>query len=70
VFAYLRSIEVGGGISILPEPTVTNEVRAGLLRTVPLAEGPISRTIGIIHRRGRVLPAASAEFVRVLTSAP
>jgi LysR family transcriptional regulator, transcriptional activator of the cysJI operon len=65
-----RSIEVGSGISILPEPTVVNEVRAGLLRTIPLAEGPLTRTLGVVHRRGRVLPAASAEFVRVLTSAP
>jgi LysR family transcriptional regulator, transcriptional activator of the cysJI operon len=64
-----RSIEVGGGISILPEPTVVSEVRAGLLRTIPFSEGPLTRTIGIIHRRGRELPAASAEFVRVLTSA-
>ena len=61
-----RSVEVGSGLSILPETTVVNEVRSGLLATVDFTEGPFTRSVGIIHRRGRVLSAAAQEFVRLL----
>ena len=61
-----RSVEVGSGLSILPETTVVNEVRSGLLATVDFTEGPFTRSVGVIHRRGRVLSAAAQEFVRLL----
>jgi DNA-binding transcriptional LysR family regulator len=61
-----RSVEVGSGVSILPESTVVNEVKNGLLAKVHFSEGRFTRAIGIIHRRGRVLSAAAQEFVRVL----
>jgi LysR family transcriptional regulator, transcriptional activator of the cysJI operon len=61
-----RSIEVGSGVSILPATTVVNEVRGGLLVQRELREGPFTRTVGIVHRRGRVLSAAAREFVRLL----
>jgi hypothetical protein len=47
-----------------------NDVKAGLLRAVDFVEGPFTRSIGIIHRHGRVLNAATAEFVRLLVAAP
>ena len=62
-----RSIEVGSGVSILPETTVVNEMRSGLLATVRLAGGPFTRQLGIVHRRGRVLTGAAREFVAMLT---
>ncbi len=62
-----RSIEVGSGVSILPEPTVANETRSGLLTPVRLAGGPFTRQLAIVHRRGRVLTAAAHEFIRMLT---
>ena len=62
-----RSIEVGSGVSILPETTVVNETRSGLLATVSLAGGPFTRQLGIVHRRGRVLTGAAREFVTMLT---
>jgi len=65
-----RSVEVGGGISILPETTVVNEVKSGLLARVDLAGGPFRRQLGIVHRRGRVLTAAAREFIRLLTQVP
>ena len=61
-----RSVEVGSGLSILPDVTVTSEVRSGLLVARAPVEGPFTRTVGIIHRRGRVLTAAAQEFVRLL----
>lgn len=63
-----RSIEVGSGLSILPAPTVINEVRSGLLVSVDFAEGPFTRSVGVIHRRGRVLSAAAQAFVRLLVA--
>jgi hypothetical protein len=65
-----RSVEVGGGVSILPETTVVNEVKSGLLATADFTEGRFTRTVGIIHRRGRVPSAAAREFVRLLLATP
>jgi DNA-binding transcriptional LysR family regulator len=61
-----RSVEVGTGLSILPATTVKHEVRSGRLATADFTEGPFSREIGIIHRRGRVLSAAARAFVHLL----
>ena len=61
-----RSVEVGSGMSILPDTTVVNEVKSGLLATADFAEGPFTREVGIIHRRGRVLSAAAQAFVHLL----
>jgi LysR family transcriptional regulator, transcriptional activator of the cysJI operon len=65
-----RSVELGGGVSILPETTVVNEVKSGRLVTVDFAEGRFTRQVGVIHRRGAVLSAAAAEFVRLLIAPP
>lgn len=64
-----RAVEVGSGVSILPDTTVLSEVRGGTLAARDFREGPFTRTIGIVHRRGRVLPAAAREFLRLLTAA-
>ena len=61
-----RSVEVGTGLAILPASTVTQEIRTRRLATADFAEGPFTREVGIIHRRGRVLSAAASEFVRML----
>ncbi|HZM92958.1 MAG TPA: LysR family transcriptional regulator [Vicinamibacterales bacterium] len=61
-----RSIEVGSGVSILPETTLVNEARSGLLVTRDFVEGPFLRDVGVIHRRGRVLSAAARAFMTLL----
>jgi DNA-binding transcriptional LysR family regulator len=61
-----RSVEVGTGLSILPATTVTREVKGRMLATAGFAEGPFTREVGIIHRRGRVLSTAAQAFVRLL----
>jgi DNA-binding transcriptional LysR family regulator len=65
-----RSVEVGIGVSILPDTTVANETRAGLLASAGFKEGKFNRPIGIIHRRGRAFSPAALEFVRLLTGSP
>jgi DNA-binding transcriptional LysR family regulator len=61
-----RAVEVGSGLPIVPETTVANEVKNKLLAKLDFAEGRFTRTVGIVHRRGRVLSLAAREFVRLL----
>ncbi len=63
-----RAIEIGAGISLLPEPTVTREVASGLLVKVPLAGQSLVRPLGIIHRRDRKLHGTGQAFVELLQS--
>jgi DNA-binding transcriptional LysR family regulator len=63
-----RSVEVGIGISILPETAVANEVENGLLVALNFTEGVFTRPIGIIHRKGKVFGEAAREFIQLLTS--
>lgn len=62
-----RSVEVGVGLSILPETAVVNEVRARLLVSLDFSEGTFTRPIGIIHRKGKVFNSAAREFVNLLS---
>ena len=64
-----RSVEVGIGVSILPETAVANEVRNNILVALDFTEGTFTRPIGIIHRKGKVFSAAVREFVQLLTAA-
>ena len=61
-----RSVEVGTGLSILPASTVARERRSGMLATADFVEGPFTRDVGLIHRRGRVLSAPAQAFVQLL----
>ncbi|HEY6403271.1 MAG TPA: LysR family transcriptional regulator [Blastocatellia bacterium] len=63
-----RSVEVGIGVSILPETAVANEVKNKLLVALDFTEGVFTRPIGIIHRKGKVFGEAAREFIRLLTS--
>jgi DNA-binding transcriptional LysR family regulator len=67
VEAIKRAVEVGSGISILPEPTVQREVAAAALVAVPLAGKEFARPVSIIHRHGKKLYANAASFVELLT---
>jgi DNA-binding transcriptional LysR family regulator len=61
-----RSVEAGLGVSIVPEDTVKNEVRSGTLSVLGFAEGPFTRPVGIIHRKGREISAPARAFVDLL----
>ena len=41
---------------------------SGLLAALDFSEGTFTRSIGIIHRKGKVFSAAAREFVRMLTA--
>lgn len=64
--AIKRAVEIGAGVSILPEPTVRAELASGALVIVPVSGLDLVRPLSIIHRRGRVLTPAIVSFLEIL----
>jgi DNA-binding transcriptional LysR family regulator len=63
-----RAIEIGAGISLLPEPTIAREIEAGSLVQVPIEQISLVRPLGIIHRRDRKLSETARQFIQLLQS--
>jgi len=61
-----QAIQIGAGVSILPEPTVRTEVKHGELALVRLIAPEMYRPLGIIYRQRRVFSPTAAKFVEVL----
>jgi DNA-binding transcriptional LysR family regulator len=61
-----RSVEAGLGLSLLPRPALTSEVRARTLVARVPREGPIPRSIGALRHRRRELPRAGQAFLDLL----
>ncbi|MFH1268509.1 MAG: LysR family transcriptional regulator [Planctomycetota bacterium] len=62
-----QAVEIGAGVSILPEPTVRNEIERGLLSAVRLMAPVLERPVGIIHRQRKVFTPTTAKFIELLT---
>jgi DNA-binding transcriptional LysR family regulator len=63
-----RAIEIGAGISLLPEPTIAREIESGTLVQVEIEGRPLVRPLGIIHRRDRKLSETAQRFIELLQS--
>src|SRR5690606_15644785 len=63
-----RSVEAGLGVSILPENSMKNEVKLRTLVAIPPSEGPLTRSVGIIVRRGRELSPTARAFIKLLSA--
>jgi len=61
-----QAIEIGAGISILPEPTVRKEAESGTLVTIPLAIAELRRPIGIIHRHRKMFTPTIIKFIELI----
>ncbi len=61
-----QAVQIGAGVSILPEPTVRAEVQSGSLVAVRLIAPELRRPIGIIHRQRKVFTPTAAKFVELL----
>ena len=61
-----QAVEIGAGVSILPERTVREKVASHALAAVPLIAPELRRPIGIIHRQRRVFTPTAAKFVELL----
>jgi LysR family transcriptional regulator, transcriptional activator of the cysJI operon len=60
-----QAVQIGTGISILPEPTVRAEVTAGSLVAIRL-DPIMHRPIGIIHRQRKVFTPTAVKFIEML----
>jgi DNA-binding transcriptional LysR family regulator len=63
-----QAVEIGAGVSILPEPTVRKEIQTGTLVAVPLAIRKLRRPIGIIHRQRKMFTPTIVKLIEVLKS--
>ena len=61
-----RVVEVGSGLSIVPEPTITQEVKNDTLRAIQFSDEPLMRPLGILLKRGRRFTPAVQEFIDLL----
>jgi DNA-binding transcriptional LysR family regulator len=61
-----QAVEIGAGVSILPEPTIRREIKAGTLAAVHLTAPELQRPIGIIHLLRRVFTPTAGKFVELL----
>lgn len=60
-----EALRLGHAVSLLPAPILRDEVAEGRLRAIPL-EKPLSRPLGIIHRRRRTFTRAAQAFLDLL----
>lgn len=65
-----RAVEINAGVSIVPLATIKQEVKQGLLKSVPIKGTSVTRPLAIIHRKGRVLTPAMKKFISTLTGKP
>ncbi len=63
-----RAVEIGIGCAIVPRLTVENETARGSLKMLEFLEGPFTRPLAIIYKRGRELSPAARKFIEVLTT--
>lgn len=63
-----RAVEIGQGIAIVPRSTVELETGRASLKMLEFTEGPFTRPLAIIYKRGRELSPAVRKFVDVLTA--
>lgn len=64
--AIKRAVEIGAGVSILPQPTVSREVENGSLKAIPLKENHLVRPMSIIYRKGRMISPSMKCFIDLL----
>lgn len=63
-----KAIEIGAGVSLLPEPTLRREVQAGTLAARPLNGARLCRSLGIILNRHHKLTTTVLRFIDLLRS--
>ncbi|MGA2035673.1 MAG: LysR family transcriptional regulator [Thermoguttaceae bacterium] len=61
-----QAVQIGAGISILPEPTVRDELAEGTLAAARLIAPELRRPVGIIHRHRKVFTPTTSKFVELL----
>ncbi|MGE0825555.1 MAG: LysR family transcriptional regulator [Candidatus Binatia bacterium] len=65
-----RVVEIGTGLSIVPEPAVLQEVKSETLKAIPFADETLMRPLGIVTKRGRRFTPAVQQFIDFLKGKP
>ena len=63
-----RAVEIDHGIAIVPQATVSQEIRQGTLAAIPFKGKEFTRPLAILHRKGRVLTPAMKKFIDTLSN--
>jgi DNA-binding transcriptional LysR family regulator len=58
-------VAAGLGISFLARSNAADEVRAGTLKTIPLAGDSIRRDLGLVYRKDKSLSRAAKAFIEI-----
>ena len=61
-----RAIEIGSGVSLLPRPTVWQEISSGTLLAIEVSDVVLVRPLGIVHKRNKQLTTALQKFIELL----
>jgi len=61
-----RAVEIGAGISILPETAVRQELESGTLKAISLSNNKFARPTGIIIRKDKILSRPARHFLQLL----
>lgn len=61
-----KAVEVGLGISIVPQKTVIEETKKGSLRSLLISDLKLKRPIGILTRKDRLPSRAVSLFIEIL----
>jgi LysR family transcriptional regulator, transcriptional activator of the cysJI operon len=61
-----RAVEINAGVSILPEPTIIQEVAGGTLRAIPFSNERFTRPTGILVRKGRAMSRTTRYLLDLL----
>jgi len=61
-----RAVEINAGVSILPEPTITQELAGGTLRAIPFSNERFTRPTGILVRKGRAMSQTTRYLLDLL----
>ena len=65
-----RAVEIEGGVSIVPQSSVTVEVRHGTLAAVELDCFEVWRSLALMYRRHKPISPAQKHFVNLLKDLP
>jgi len=63
-----QAITIQSGVSILPQPSVTREVEAGVLAAIPTDMPELVRPVGIIYRKHKLLAPTADKLLEYLQS--
>lgn len=61
-----RAVEIDSGVAIVPQETIRAEVANGTLAGIRIEESDFFRTLGVIHKKNKVLSPAIKQFIALL----